>query len=216
MSSLLLLFSKYGKKKSVSSGPTTLFYDTFTGADGTLLTAHTPDVDVVGGGWGNYVYSAPLSDTHRIVSGKSVASNIVKLPLSAADVGTANVTIIADINTGYAASESIVVGRLTDGSNQWLFDLDNNGNKLVIYERTAGTAVQRASSSVTVADSEDWTMTVTMNGTALSVTAVSGIKTATASYTSSSFSTNTKHGIASYTATSLPLMTFDEFKVAAI
>ena len=52
------------KYRAGGGGGILLFRDTFTDTDNTLLSAHTPDIDTVGGGWNIYSTTPRITDVN--------------------------------------------------------------------------------------------------------------------------------------------------------
>lgn len=194
-------------------GPTILFYDTFTDTDDVALTAHTPDIDTVGGGWVNYQY-AGIPGSHEIISNKTRALEATTIPVSAANVNVADCTIVDTIFTGSGAAPRVplVAYRLVDQANFWFAQLGLAANTIIIIERTEESNVTRASEALVVDADETWTVTATLSGNDHSITAVSGAKSATVAYSSAVRNTATRHGIAEYTE-GATIITHDNFTI---
>ena len=115
-------------------GPTTLVYDTFTDSDSTALTAHTPDIDVVGGGWVAYV------STICQVLGNKAGRTAAARSVSAINAGVANTLLTCDVS---AINQGGIVCRLSDNANYWLFYCQDSN----LYEVVAGAFTVRANVS---------------------------------------------------------------------
>lgn len=84
----------------------TLFRDTFTGADGTYMASHTPDVDLSGTGWQNVSGTAIIQGNHWATTGtvpggigvlwttQSAANASVEMTLGAGWTGTSGASIV--------------------------------------------------------------------------------------------------------------------------
>lgn len=164
------------------TGPMVYFYDTFTGADGTALSAHTPDIDVVGGGW--LAATAWTIQSNQANSAGAGAANYAR-----ANVGLADVTVSAQAVTASGGRFGLVV-RFVDTSNHWIIYSSATGQFLQIREITAATETQRAVITG-VAQTVPFLMTVTLAGNV--ITATFGTNTVT--YTSASHNTATRHGL---------------------
>ena len=120
-----------------------LVFDTFTDTDGTLLTDHTPDRDVVGGGW------TVVTNTMDIQSNELRYKNT-----------TNDRTVTAFIS--HTAADSLVealmqfdnnIGRHTkllcrykDTANNWSQQMTNSsGAKVRLYEKVANVNTERGS-----------------------------------------------------------------------
>jgi hypothetical protein len=189
-------------------GPTVLFYDTFTGADGTLIASRSPDV---GGPWVallNPSRGVIISNRARQTDGALAATVLT------ANLGLSDVKITADmLYTAAALPDSIVsvfvrsngvVGQITG------YQLSLYLNGLYIHERNGG-FVQRAFAARTITPNVAVSVTVIASGMSLSITD----GTVTASYTTSLFQTNTNHGliIQKGTMAAGQTPTIDNFKV---
>ena len=159
----------FGAHPQTPSGPVTLVYDTFTDADSTALTAHTPDIDVVGGGWSS------SAGALKILSNKAkwgTASNSHET--SEIQTNKSDVVISVDVNS--TAQFLGILGRYVDDNNFWLAWMSKNTMR--IYERTTGTDTERAYQGAAAAF--PYTAVFTFSGTSIELT--NG--TQTISYTS--------------------------------
>ncbi len=133
--------------------------DKFIDSNGTLLTAHTPNIDVVGSGW-----VKAENGTFDIQTNKANCSIIGSSPhaIFTIDSGKADVIVEAIVN-----SPNFSVGlvlRHTSG-NFWLLHGDPVGT-VKIYEYN-GSFVERASASFTFSDDKDYNFKFIASGTVL-------------------------------------------------
>lgn len=147
---------------TVALGPTNIYlYDLFAGTNGTAITSHTMNV---GPGWTQSAGTATLNGTGAVKMG--TAGRIVS------DAGKANAQFVADFNFATTASAVGVAARWTDASNFWVCRLGASASVpgLSIYEVVAGAATQRAYTNVAFGTGTLWTMTGSVNGTAITCT----------------------------------------------
>lgn len=179
-----------------------LVYDTFTDANSTALSSHTPDIAPVGASWA--LDAAGLAiNTNRVVN------TIDAFRYGVIDSGASDATITAKLTLGTIAGRYAgFIFRYIDANNYWQAQIDAFGDTILIAELTAGSGTIRATESVTLgAGPHD--AVVTLNGTSIQVT-VNGV---TASYTSSQHQAATKHGIL---LRSNAAGSVDDFKVEAL
>lgn len=156
--------------------PSQLFYDQFIGANGTNLTAHTPDV---GNAW------AAAFGTMTIQSNAAYATSGAYY---VADMGQANMIITARLQVDSGNSVG-VIARYVDLSNYWFAYIRTN--LFILYERTGGSSINRASGDPVCSSSTWYDLVFTLNGSSINAT-LNGL---TLSYTSSQHSTNKKAGL---------------------
>lgn len=178
----------------------TLLSDTFTDTNGTALTSHTMDV---GGGW------TAGTGTFQVQSNaaKKTASSGIHDGVWA-DAGQADVSLSVDITWQALGDRSLGAAlRVTDGTNRWEAYYYAGTDKIQLDEVTTGSNTTRASASaVGIASGNTYSLTASTSGTSLSVS----LNGKTASYTSSSYQTNTKFGLLDYNDT---VSSFDNFLV---
>jgi hypothetical protein len=175
-------------------GSGTLVYDTFTDTNGTNLTAHTPDIDTVGGGWSTNHASV------RILNNKWQAGSGFPGPWSSwIDCGKTTVEVSAEITTSldniYWAGIST---RFIDANNQFqavFYDYWGE-NQVRILEISSGVYTERASvaCSITLASNTSYPMTVTDDESTITI---SSSVAPDLSYTSSLFAGSTYVGLRS-------------------
>jgi hypothetical protein len=172
--------SPLGMARAGMAGPTVLFYDTFTDANGTLLTAHTPDVDVVGGGW--------VLDAGTITIQSNRAQATAALARYFVNAGHADTTVSMDIISDAGGAGGFIV-RWQNSLNHWICRLLASTGRIQIFDVNAGTLTLRAETAVVVAYPA--TLTVVMSGTTITLT----YNSLSASYSSSFLQTQTRHGL---------------------
>lgn len=165
---------------------TDIISDTFTGANGTSLTVHAPDVNTPGNSWVNGV------GTWTIQTNKAGNTAGVNNQSALIDANCADCDVSADVTLVAGSTRLGVIGRWIDASNFWQLILTVAGAQIQLIERNAATNTVRASAAITVADGETHNVKLSLSGTTLTGT-MDGANTV--SYTSSSFQTSTTHGI---------------------
>jgi len=175
------------------TGPTYIWRDTFTDADSTALSAHTPNTSPGGIGYTNS-------------SGMSITSNQCVMTGSGSyfgaygDAGVADCTIEIDGIYGSGASTDwSVIFRVPASSTYWFLRvvyIVGNFAEIQIYSVVGGSQ-SMVTQDVTFTAHGVGTghVTITLSGSSIScrATQVSG-RDLVCSTTSSTFSTNTKHG----------------------
>lgn len=144
--------------------PTLLFFDSFNDADGTNLTAHTPEVDTVGGGW------TVISGTWTIQSDKLAHNNFfltTRNVIADAGEGDAVVSGLLIVDVGF--SQPVIIARYTDESNHWLVRLENSGDVVSIREINGGSNILRSFALFTLADNTEYLVDVTLSDESISV-----------------------------------------------
>lgn len=189
------------------SSLTTVFSDTFTGTNGTLLTAHTPDVDTVGTGW------EFLSRSYELENNR--ANGNLTFARAVADTAEADVEITVDVRLNGATSShnNAILARVVNDASRWSLGLSGDG-VIEIAERTGGTFTVRAQTSLAggaITPGQSYPLKATLSGDDLTLEFVDTGETV--SFNSSSHNTATKHGLSSYITTGDS--TFDNFEVKA-
>lgn len=152
--------------------------DTFTGTNGTAITSHTMDV---GSGW-----TLQLGNSATIQNNQ--ATNPVNTCWATTTSSASNIHISLDIIV-LAPGGTGIIFRFTD-TNNFLFTIVSSGtpNTLDIWQRVSGSNSRLATGSVVAVP---FTMSLTVNGTSITLTDGTNIVTATSSTNSST----TTHGI---------------------
>ena len=167
-------------------GDRVLFFDSFTDADGTLLTNHTPDVDTVGGGWVDIGGPWDINGNRaRSTAGSTWKASVI-------DTGRSDVLVTADLTVN-SFNVGIVLNAV-DASNYWTAQAMRNLAELRLQEQTGGTSTVRASTSRSYSGGETFTLTAKREGAQMTVTEGAN----ELSYSSSLHAASTRHGIRAY------------------
>ena len=178
-----------------------VIFESFTGANGTNLTAHTPDVQIASpGGWS------------IIAGGFEIQSNGAEA--TGANSMAAHDTGLADIAWhGHCKSfdeDFALIGRIQDASNYWQFLVEDAGTSdpiLKLNEVNAGTPTTRDSKTLTgrgpLGSTNPIYLYLVFSGNEIlaqmafrtTVAASSADPVHRLSYTSASFNSETRHGI---------------------
>lgn len=173
--------SKSYKPKAASGPPPLHILDHFTGADGTALASHAPDINTPGNAW------EALAGTWTIQGNAAKKATNSSIDIAVIDSGISNATLKVVV-TGSPITGGISA-RFTDATHGWLFV--SNGTNLYIFEGPGWT--QRASAAADYTSGD--TMTVTLAGATVSVL----FHAITASYAlATQNQTATKHGLYAY------------------
>lgn len=166
-----------------------LVLDTFTDTNGTALTAHTPDVDVVGGGWST---ASEGSDIIEIQSNMARGNGTTNRVFSTVDCGKSDVfiEISGDAPLSGGGGIGMIIFRFQDINNLWQFDCFNNLASL--RDRVAGTFTTRSSSTCTNGTPLRYTLTANGQNIKGYLSDVEEV-----SFASANFETATRHGIRS-------------------
>lgn len=153
---------------------------TFTAANGTAVTAITPEV---GGAW-QALLGAPV-----ITGNVLVLSSFTR---AVVDSGMSDVIVEAAITMAAGESPDILV-RAVDSNNHWSVRLTQATGTLDIFERVVGATTNRASGTITLTAGVAYRVVVVVAGTTI---AAYVNNTLVASYASMAvFGTATKHGL---------------------
>ena len=106
---------RLGRSARVPAADPVLFFDTFTGADGTAINSRAPDIDVVGGGWLN------LGGTNMLIQSNQCADNGNANGM-VAQVGQADVRVSVDITSIGTALSIQIFFRRDNLGNRWQLD----------------------------------------------------------------------------------------------
>lgn len=178
-----------------------LIYDTFTGANGTALTAHAPDINTPGGAW------VQINGTWTIQSNRASVAGDGNVRIAA---GVSNYSLSVIAVAVSATSAAGLTGRVQDSSNLWAIQIVNSTNVFRIAEVNGGVTTVRATTSVTISDGVSYTMAGTFNGATITAT-LDGANSL--SYGSATFlQTDPDVGLRAGNDT----CTFDDFTVTAI
>jgi len=156
--------------------------DNFTDSDSTGLNSHTPDTDTVGSGW---------IDATALSGNGTIQGNQLQLGVDnrghVIDSGQSDCDIDVDWILSAGNDRNSVIFRWQDTSNYWLCNFREPNSDIQIVENIT----VRASSSYTWSGSS-YAINVNLNGTGIDCS-VDGVSQVT--YTSSSYQTETHHGI---------------------
>jgi hypothetical protein len=194
----------------VGAVQTVYVYDSFTGADSTQLTAHAPDIDVVGGGWVNAILTTTPGANASILSNKaSITADNAGTIINA---GQANVEIEATWTLAVGVdNRSSIALRYVDASNWIIFNVREPNGDLLLNKRVAGSTSTVASAAFSWTEGQTYTLKITANGTAV-VCYVDDVEVL--SGTIAELTTATKHGIFRNAGNSNSL--FDDFYIRSL
>ena len=187
--------------------------DTFTDSNGTALSSHAPDVDVVSGGWTIDGTTAATGNDHGHTAW-DVQSNKVRqtgvaegeyLHMASIDSGQANCIISAALTTASSLASSVrLMFARQDRNNWWVADANTNTNTFRLRTFSSAASFQmtdRASVAVTIDPGNTYEIKVTRNpsggNTSATLDGANNISS-TLSFNDSS----TVHGLCEYRKTS--------------
>lgn len=134
--------------------------DTFTGTNGTDLTAHTTDT---GQTWVGDLGTITISSNKAVPSNGTTRLNQYHIATSVSDV-----TIQADLNyDGSSTRYARLVARLTDTNNYWQLSISNQGSSMILYEVSSGTVTQRATSNQSMSAGTSYTIKLVCSGSTM-------------------------------------------------
>jgi hypothetical protein len=180
-----------------------LFHDSFTDTEGTLLSAHTPDLNRKGNSW----------DAHATTE---ISGNALYLQGSAnavVDVEESDLTIETVWKSHGSRIDLGICARETDVDNCWLIVVDTLTNdKFYIIERNGASNTTRASIDISFNANDDLTFKAVLNGSTIKAYIQDESSNAYALiYSSATFQqTATAHGIYAYAT---PSVTWDYIKM---
>jgi hypothetical protein len=183
-----------------------LLSDTFTDADGTALSAHTPDS---GPGYSLVIFNDPIIVGNKVRAGSGFNFNAV------ADVGVADVDITATIHSGTWEPNSYIgfTIRATSTNDLWWVFWEANSANISLYEGNGGVYTLRASSALATTNDESHTVRVVASGATITVF-LDGSQII--SYGSATHNqTATKHGVAISQPTGGQTHYIDDMAIAA-
>lgn len=168
-------------KRRIVVGNNALVYDTFSDADGTLLTAHIPDICPAGAAW--------LSAGSAFISGNKLTQSHNSVLIVAIDSGVSSGVITVSMDyVNLSSLDGGIIARYIDSTHFWL--LRYYLNNLQIYENNNNVYTLRASAIFSSPNGTEL-LTATLNGNNLTITML-GISV---SYSSSLFNIATNHGL---------------------
>lgn len=119
---------------------TRYIYDTFTDTDAVLLPNHTPDIDVVGGGWTSIAGVWDILSNEAKTSSDPGAKAVI-------DSGIYDGRFKVDLMVGLATGIAYLQFRQKDVDECWHAGLDDNAQTVILEELTPGGLVRRATVS---------------------------------------------------------------------
>jgi hypothetical protein len=179
-----------------------LVYDTFTGANGTILPDHPPDKAPAGSAWINLVGVWGISANKAISSTPAAAANT-----SCIDAGAADVVVECDLNMANAIYAGQIVR--ASASNDYIeVQLALNEDLLYVITNVLGTRTVIANPALTVQANTSYHIKTTLSGTSIKVS-VDGVELVDT--TSAVNQTDTLHGLFQWDVYGA---TWDNFTVA--
>lgn len=166
----------------VSDG--TFIQDSFTGTDGTLLTSHTPNVDVPG-----TAYTSFFANTLKILSNKAVVTANATNCSAVIDVTHADTTLTVDYTHGNTGVVALYI-RATDVNNTWSIVWATG--TWTLYSYASGTPTVRATAAQTLNNAQVYALRVVCLGDVITFS-VDGVQKIT--FTLSLYNTKTIHGL---------------------
>ncbi|NJL53935.1 hypothetical protein HC928_01430 [bacterium] len=154
--------------------PAFYFEDTFTDADGTLLTAHTPDINPALASWSTTFSSATIESGAAQVNTPG-GYNSAAIDIARADVYTLTCDIDPAISVPGALSDAGVVFRFADANNFLAFRWRQHGGSdqpgLELWRRVSGsfTRINRTLLSP-AALGEPYSVSIVISGTTITAT----------------------------------------------
>lgn len=162
-----------------------LVYDTFTDANGTLLTAHTPDK---GGPWVKLgSYDIDIQTNRASGAGAAHGQNA----LAGVDAAARDVVLSAPLSVATGGFAS-VAGRVADATNWMVAHIADATNNIVMYESIANTVTSRATASVAIEPLTDYDVRLILQG-AIATAFLDGANRI--QYRSLTNTTATRHGL---------------------
>jgi hypothetical protein len=183
------------KQQPSGPGQSVIVWDTFTDANGVLLSAHAPERSPAA--W--QTVNGNLTINGNRCTGATGLSVIY--------IGRADFSLAASVR-GVSGSASLIA-RYGDSLNYWKLIARFSINAIELWEQTASIWTLRGSASVGINDGADHTLRATFNGQAIRfwVDAVAPL-----AYTSPSHQNNTGVGISSDAVANA----IDHFKVSSL
>jgi hypothetical protein len=130
--------------KDISVATQVAVTDSFTAVNGTLLSAHAPDVNVPGNPWVITSYTSPTPPAPTVQNGRATVAAGANRHLQATiDAGASDVRVAADYVIGTANGLGALTVRLTDTDNHLLLLVI--GGVIQLHQKQAGVYTQLAS-----------------------------------------------------------------------
>ena len=146
---------------------TTKVYDTFDGTNGTDLSAHTPDTDVVGGGWSQ----SPANGLE--LDGSGAAKWAASTDSAAINAGSTNQRVSTNFSPGGADNRMGVRARSNGlfGTSEIMYYINfrsgDSGGRLRLYKYISGTATLLSDVAHTINLSSTYLVEIEAIGTAI-------------------------------------------------
>ena len=194
---MLLPIGIVQQQSAGAGGGAAIVLDTFTDADAAPLQSHTPDTYpstgwTVGGG------SITISSNEALLN--AISSYFIESGLS-------DCAVSCDIK--YSVNNYADLCFRRSGSNFWMVEIGQTPYNVVkLYEMPAATL--RGTGSTVLSSGTFYTIKVVCSGTSITVSVDGGADEI--SYTSSTYLTQTQHGIRAYTSGNR----YDNFKVESL
>lgn len=188
-----------------------LMADQFADTNGTLLSAHTPDVPVGANAW---VGVAGGGQYPLITGGLAELEFTSGTTLATYDSGQSDVIVSSWIYSPNGDPFGMIV-RFSNASNYWMIQFDSVATgSITLYENNAGSLTAPAT-AVFVQTAATWYyLKIVANGTTIDAY-VNGARLL--HYTSASFNeTATKHGLVVYGGTETAFIKYSDFTVAKV
>lgn len=162
-------------------------FDTFTGANGTLITAHAPDIAPVGSAWAQGRGTDVLELQGNMLANPSGSSGECII-----NSGVSDCVITAKLKLGPTGPSAITFRAQQNGGvwDVWRAAIDTG--LIQIYEITAGVFTPRASQNLAISRGVTYLATVTLSGPNITFN-VAGV--GTINYSSSVRQAMTRHGL---------------------
>lgn len=186
-----------------------LIADAFTASDGTDLAGRTPDTTTGGATW------SEAAGNWQISSNKATKVSASERGACVVNCGESTGIILTCVARSSVANASLdrctgFMVRRADGNNLWMVGINAQADLFVIVERNASTNTTRASASLTIGNTTDYALDVTLSGQTLTahLDAANEISYGSASLNEST----TIHGMMAYTITD----TVDNFQIETV
>lgn len=136
-------------------------YDQFTGSNGTLLTAHTPDT---GPDWSNVAGDFEIQSNHASAKTLPIGYALIKIdePRLAQNIFTywRNVNDFGHLRTCF---------RLKDDDNYWYVDKYTFGNVIKLYKKVSTSSYEMDTSAQTIANETWYSLWIDITGNLIEV-----------------------------------------------
>lgn len=182
--------------------------DTFADPDGTLLTAHIPDVDVPGGGWSILRGAAG----GFAINTNQLLLNLNSSPYSGARIDTGIAEYILTVTVTIGGNNPFLFIRMQDISNLIAINPSNSANALRVFRVVGGAFTSIASTPFAYAAGNVIDVQVTLSGDLITVDDLTN--SIQVSATEASFAGDTRVGVGEDTGASA--CRFDDLQVCPL